>query len=333
MNEITKESLEKLTSNIHVIDRPSMRILLAEAYLDIWNLVKSAYKDGDKYGHGEHHVYCVLKRAIEITTAMHGYREIILPVENRFMTDYFARYLMVGLAALTHDMYSHVDRKRHHLHARAFVENLTSLGFRLSSLDKDYSIESLLSNPELAHVVLTIPNFNYKDMASYSFKWLMYFNNQDEIHMAAKAVKEHRASNKNGFSNVLSEIVSAADRDDLDLSIIINRIYNSATDGHSLFNCDIDGFKEHVIVIDNFDYVSSVVINHLRKVLNWDDAKIKTFYHLWEKFSRNGYAFKNLKEDGIYMLYYKDKIEEFFKEVDRIISNPRLMLGYIKRAD
>ncbi len=71
MNEITKESLEKLTSNIHVIDRPSMRILLAEAYLDIWNLVKSAYKDGDKYGHGEHHVYCVLKRAIEITTAMH----------------------------------------------------------------------------------------------------------------------------------------------------------------------------------------------------------------------------------------------------------------------
>ena len=49
-------------------------------------------------------------------------------------------------------------------------------------------------------------------------------------------------------------------------------------------------------------------IEYLKLELKWDNNKVKTLFHIYEKFSRSGYMFSNLKEDGIYMSYNKDRL-------------------------
>ncbi len=326
-NKITEKSLLELTLKIPVVQE---QLKLARVYLEMWNIFKCAYKNGDDIGHGEDHIYNVLRRGIDIAISMHGYREIYyLPTLHR-EPDYFTGYLMLGLAVFTHDMYSDIDRERHHIHAGDFIDRLAYINQTTGGNKESYNIENLLTSRGHRMTILSIPNFKYKDNIGYSFDWLMCFDTQKSLNLVAEAVSEHRASNNNQFVNTLPEILSAADRDDLDVKAIIDRIYKSATDGSSIFNCDIKGFDNHIAVIDNITYESDKIIKKLDRK-GWTDAEIKTYYHLWEKFSRNGYAFNKLNKDGIYMLYYKDKIEEFFKEVDKVIANHDLILDYIFR--
>lgn len=332
-NKITEESLLELTLKIPItILNDGERPKLARLYLDMWNIFKCAYKNGDDVGHGEDHIYNVLRRGIDIAIAMHGYREIYyLPTLHR-EPDCFTGYLMLGLAVFAHDMYSDTDRERHHLHAGDFIDRLAYINQTTGGNKESYNIENLLTSRGHRMTILSIPNFKYKDNIGYSFDWLMCFDTQKSLNLVAEAVSEHRASNNNQFVNTLPEILSAADRDDLDVKAIIDRIYKCATDGSSIFNCDIKGFDNHIAVIDNITYESNKIIKKLDRE-GWTAAEIKTYYHLWEKFSRNGYAFNKLNKDGIYMLYYKDTINEFFNEVDKVIENPYLILYYIKKED
>lgn len=328
-NKITEKSLLELTLKIPVVQE---QLKLARVYLEMWNIFKCAYKNGDDIGHGEDHIYNVLRRGIDIAISMHGYREIYyLPALHR-EPDYFTGYLMLGLAVFTHDMYSDIDRERHHIHAGDFIDRLAYINQTTGGNKESYNIENLLTSRGHRMTILSIPNFKYKDNIGYSFDWLMCFDTQKSLSLVAEAVSEHRASNNNQFVNTLPEILSAADRDDLDVKAIIDRIYKCATDGSSIFNCDIKGFDNHIAVIDNITYESNKIIKKLDRE-GWTAAEIKTYYHLWEKFSRNGYAFNKLNKDGIYMLYYKDTINEFFNEVDKVIENPYLILYYIKKED
>lgn len=328
-NKITEKSLLELTLKIPVVQE---QLKLARVYLEMWNIFKCAYKNGDDIGHGEDHIYNVLRRGIDIAISMHGYREIYyLPTLHR-EPDYFTGYLMLGLAVFTHDMYSDIDRERHHLHAGDFIDRLAYINQTTGGNKESYNIENLLTSRGYRMTILSIPNFKYKDNIGYSFDWLMCFDTQKSLNLVAEAVSKHRASNNNQFVNTLPEILSAADRDDLDVKAIIDRIYKCATDGNSIFNCDIKGFDNHIAVIDNITYESNKIIKKLDRE-GWTTAEIKTYYHLWEKFSRNGYAFNKLNKDGIYMLYYKDTINEFFNEVDKVIENPYLILYYIKKED
>lgn len=329
-NKITEESLLELTLKIPItILGDGERPKLAKLYLDMWNIFKCAYKNGDDVGHGEDHTYNVLRRGIDITIAMHGYKEILfMPNFNR-RPDYFTGYLMLGLAVFTHDMYSGIDRERHHMHARNFIDKLAYINLSTGGNIESYNIENILTSRGHCMTILSIPNFKYKENIGYSLDWLTYFDTKDSLNLVAGAVLKHRASDNHEFVNALPEILSAADRDDLDVKAIVDRIYKCATDGSSIFNCDtIDGFNNFTITIDNITYESNKIIKQLNSK-GWSSAEIKTYYHLWEKFSRNGYAFNKLNKDGIYMLYYKDKIEEFFKEVDEVIVNPDLILDYI----
>ncbi len=334
-NKITEKSLLELTLKIPItILNDRERPKLARLYLDMWNIFKCAYKNGDDVGHGEDHIYNVLRRGIDIAISMHGYREIYyLPTLHR-EPDYFTGYLMLGLAVFTHDMYSDIDRERHHLHASDFIDRLIYINETSNGCNDYYSLHSLLSKDHHNRTVLSIPNFKYKENAEYSFKWLKYFKTRKSLELVSEAVRCHRASeSKFPFINTLPEILSAADRDDLDVKAIINRIYKCAADGSSIFNCDtVDGFNNHIAVIDGVTHESNKTIKKLNGE-DWDNTVIKTYYHLWEKFSRNGYAFKDLNKDGIYMLYYKDTINEFFNEVDKVIENPYLILYYIKKED
>lgn len=333
-NKITEESLLELILKIPItILNDGERPKLARLYLDMWNLFKCAYKNGDNVGHGEDHIYNVLRRGIDIAISMHGYREICyLPTFHR-EPDYFTGYLMLGLAVFAHDMYSDIDRERHHIHASDFIDRLIYINETFNGCTDYYTLHSLLSKDSHNITILSIPNFKYKENAEYSFEWLKYFNTRKSLELVSEAVRCHRASESQfPFINTLPEILSAADRDDLDVKAIIDRIYKCATDGSSIFNCDIKGFGNHIAVIDNITYESDKIIKKLDRK-GWTDAEIKTYYHLWEKFSRNGYAFNKLNKDGIYMLYYKDTINEFFNEVDKVIENPYLILYYIKKED
>lgn len=334
-NKITEESLLELTLKIPItILNDGERPKLARLYLDMWNLFKCAYKNGDDVGHGEDHIYNVLRRGIDIAIAMHGYKEMYYLPRIQHVPDYFTGYLMLGLAVFTHDMYSDTDRERHHLHASDFIDRLIYINETIGNEDEIYyALHHLLRKDHHNITILSIPNFKYKENAEYSFKWLKYFNTRKSLELVSEAVRCHRASESRfPFINTLPEILSAADRDDLDLTIIINRIYKSAIDGSCAFNCDNHGFDNHIAVIDGVTHESNKTIKKLNDEC-WTNTVIKTYYHLWEKFSRNGYAFRDLNKDGIYMLYYKDTINEFFNEVDKVIENPYLILYYIKKED
>ena len=329
ISKITEESLLELTLKIPItILGDGERPKLAKLYLDMWNLFKCAYKDGEKNGHGESHIYHVLRRGIDITIAMHGHKEIYYLPRLNHRPDYFTGYLMLGLAVFIHDMYSDIDRERHHLHAQQFIDRLAYINTTTGGNEDAYSIENLLSHKSHSITLLSIPNFKHRENIGYSLDWLRNFDTQKSLSLVAEAVANHRASNKNSFTNTLPEILSAADRDDLDLTIIINRIYKCATDGSCAFNCDILGFDNHIAVIDGVTHESNKIIKKLNGE-DWTNAVIKTYYHLWEKFSRNGYAFRDLNKDGIYMLYYRDTINEFFNKVDEVIENPYIILYHI----
>lgn len=334
-NKITEESLLELTLKIPTtILNDGERPKLARLYLDMWNIFKCAYKNGDDVGHGEDHIYNVLRRGIDIAISMHGYREIYYLPRIQHEPDYFTGYLMLGLAVFAHDMYSDIDRERHHLHASDFIDRLIYINETIGNEDEIYyALHHLLRKDHHNITILSIPNFKYKENAEYSFKWLKYFNTRKSLELVSEAVRCHRASESQfPFINTLPEILSAADRDDLDVKAIIDRIYKCATDGSSIFNCDIKGFDNHIAVINGVTHESNKTIKKLNGE-DWDNTVIKTYYHLWEKFSRNGYAFNKLNKDGIYMLYYKDTINEFFNEVDKVIENPYLILYYIKKED
>lgn len=108
---------------------------------------------------------------------------------------------------------------------------------------------------------------------------------------------EHRASFIGNFSNVLCEIFNVADKDPLDLKDTIKRSWK--------YTSNKLGTKNEELIIDE-------VLNHLK-----------------DKFSSNGYLFKNQPKDGIFYRYYKDNIIKFQKEVDALLLDRSKIKDYL----
>ena len=295
----------------------------------VWRLFHTAYTNTDK-GHDSNHIYHVLKRSMKIVIWLRDRDNL----DNNYVRSYMLRVI---LASITHDVYSFTKRKFHHEEAYVLLRKLINL--------KVLEYNNTLNVKEKATMVVDaklellgcIPNQDSKDTLE-KFDWLVHYNKLD-LHFVSYMVLQHRASYVGEFNSLLCEIFSAADRDDLDLNIIVNRVYNSTTGNvENNKNNEID---KYLNTFDNLKDTVDLDVSHqlelfkdkiefLKLELKWDNNKIKTLFHIYEKFSRSGYMFTNLKEDGIYMSYNKDRLEKYWLEVDYLINNPEHMLTYLK---
>lgn len=299
-----------------------MNTFYSNLTMEIWEMFKVRYENVDE-AHNHNHIYHVLQRAIDIVEFCISKHHIKKDDRERF-------YKQMIFASILHDSFSYTHRKMHHEEAYLLAKLFESVKVNeqnsidlLTKAENDFNLKLDILRK------LDVPEELRQDISHFNFNWLKHFTKID-VNIVAYMVLQHRASNKDDFINLQAEIFSCADRDDLDLSVIINRIYKCACDEGCLFDFELNGHIPLDIVINNVSYHSSEIIPYLKDSLEWNAKQIKTFYHLWEKFSRVGYMFDTLKPDGVYFSYYKDVINDFYKEVDDIIVNPEKMLTYLK---
>ena len=268
----------------------------------MWGKLKHNYY-GD-VSHGQEHIFNVMEKGFKILEWYLLKQGILnLDYEERkyiiFSEDEKANgiqvhtlFVMIGLAAIIHDVYQSKDRKNHHIMAEElcdfFIKEKASKKLDISSRDL------------------------YFFLSNFVFMNVGYI------------CKQHRASYNGEFRNVLCEIFSAADRDHLDLKQVIQRSY--------LYNKEkkeVQSRRNIIIEIGGTQYSIDKLVNDL-KANSWEQEKIDTFYHIIDKFSKIGYMFTNIKPDGIFMEYYKNDIQMFWDEIDQLILNPELFDSYLK---
>lgn len=305
------------------------RVYYFKVIRQVWRLFNTAYNNTDK-GHDSNHIYHVLKRSMKIVLWLRDRDNL----DGTYVKSYMLRVI---LASITHDVFSFTKRKFHHEEAYVLLRKLTNLKVLEYNNTLNIKEKAIMVVDAKLEILGCIPNQDAKDTLE-KFDWLKHYNKLD-LHFVSFMVLQHRASYVGEFSSILCELFSAADRDDLDLNIIVNRVYNSTTGNvENNKNNEID---KYLNTFDNLKDTVDLDVSHqlelfkdkiefLKLELKWDNNKIKTLYHIYEKFSRSGYMFTNLKEDGIYMSYNKDRLEKYWLEVDYLLDNPEHMLTYLK---
>ena len=267
----------------------------------MWKKLKHHYYDDAS--HGQEHIFGVMEKGFKILEWYLLNNNILnLHYEERkhiiFSKDekvnglqVHTLFVMIGLAAIIHDVYQSKDRKNHHLLAEElcdfFIKEKVSKKLDISSKD----------------LYFFLPDFVFMNVGYMC--------------------KQHRASYNGEFRNILCEIFSAADRDALDLKRVIQRSY--------LYNKDrkeVQPRRNIIIEIGGTQYSVDKLVNDL-KANDWEHDKIESFYHIIDKFSKIGYMFTNIKSNGIFMEYYKNDIQKFWDEIDQLILNPKLFDTYL----
>lgn len=175
------------------------------------------------------------------------------------------------IAGLAHDMFSVVNREQHHVGAYNWV-----MRHRRSKR-----------------------LFGY-----YKFRRIDYST-------IAHAVLEHRASYRGKYTSLLSELISAADRDKPDLMVLIERVYKCAKDPSNIF--EIDKGKK----IPDIELAHGNLRDIAKRVQGMYSIPIyKAYVHLIEKYHANGYARRN----AIYDAYYGKEQDAFYKELHELTA-------------
>ncbi len=210
-------------------------------------------------------------------------------------------YRVYIVSTLLHDVYSSTDRNQHHVLAASLASNLHQIKNSKQSNVYTQRVEKLTMSK--------IPKQDGSNWKEDSFKFLDYLT-LDEIQIVIDCVVNHRSSNTNKPITLLGKVFAAADNDPVDIRKILGRIDSCSQ--------------------EDKDYVVPELLEEDKKLLSYDKYTIRTYLHLREKFSRDGYMFKNMKPDSMFMTYYKDDINKFWEEVDEVMKEPGLILQYIR---
>lgn len=343
---LDKTNIEKILEGLN-LSKVDLEIY-TNTFENMWKVFEPVYNGVDDSHNGKH-IYHVFRRCMEMVNW--------LKFNTRnFNDDKESKYILkLGLATMVHDAFSYTSRKFHHEKAYEFIRKLMDIkvieGNHIDPLTKAENV-FIATEDALKFLYFQRLNLNHtvdystynalednfiidkreyhKDNIKHINTFLKSFSKYDLLEVS-KMVLEHRASYDGTFSTELCEVFSAADRDDLDLNVVINRIYTCALNDENKFECDHHGYQPLTINTKNRSIKILPIIKQLEKD-GWDNKLIKTFYHLCEKFSRNGYAYKNLKDDGFYKTYYKDQLEDFWSEIDKIVFIPMSMFRYIRNT-
>lgn len=205
------------------------------------------------------------------------------------------------IATLLHDVYSSTNRKEHHVLARDLIAKLVIIMDKRSDDIDTIKLEKQLMS--------SIPKQDGSNWNINSFKFLDSITIR-VLDQAMDCVLNHRSSNNPLFNTKAGEVFAAADNDPLDIRTIIGRIDSCSQ--------------------EDKDYVVPILTEEDNKLLAYGKYTIRTYLHLREKFSRDGYMFKNMKPDSMFMTYYKDDLNKFWKEVDEVMEEPGLILQYVR---
>ena len=296
-----KKVLIGITDEMMLVKYGVERYYATSIYLVI---SKCWYEYGDRYSeydldHGQKHIQDMMIRSIKILSwylrknGSSKFRELGLKNIN-------AAFYIVGVAAIFHDMFQEKDRKFHHELSAQAAENISY------NIKKEYDI----IDGEI------IKEYNIMD-------WDYRFRQSWRSKLVALMCREHRASFSGPFSNILCEIFSAADRDELNLKHIIQRSYS-----YTKKRREVQPRRNIIIDINGTQFSVDKLMRDLI-TNNWEFDKVEVFYHIIDKFSKVGYMFENINPDGIFMEYYKNDIQKFWDEIDGLILNPKLFDTYL----
>ena len=241
-------------------------------------------------GHGWKHINEVFDRCIKI--------HLFINEAEKIDEEYYKIYM---LASLLHDVYSSTNRKEHHVLARDLIARLITIKYNRG--------EGMDTSVLEKHLMASIPKQDGSNWNENSFKFLNFVN-VAELGVAMECVLNHRSSTEPNFEIEMVEIFAAADNDPLDIVQVIGRIDSCSQ--------------------DDKNYIVPLLPEEDKRLLAYDNCTIRTYLHLRDKFGRDGYMFKNMSKDGVFMTYYKDSIEKFWEDVDKVMKDPGLILEYVR---
>lgn len=322
-----RKSIEKMFAT------QGSRNVIPDVFEGIMKLVKPAYTNVDK-AHDLDHIEHVIKNGFKIYEYV---KKEGTYKDWSFFNDTLNAKLMIGLAGFMHDVFSYTERERHAEKAAILMEMILSLKKDKKQIVIDK--EGLIKRKE-KEIMVFIPGQDGSNWKPDTFKWLDMYST-DMLTYVLQMVLEHRASNKAPFSCPWAELFSAADRGDLNLEVIIGRIYHSKNK-EDLYT--LDPLQTKLLIRDMINFDKSDYTGDERKFLTrdyitetlWKEYGFSmhmtaVFYHLIEKFANGGYMYKKLKLDGMYMSYHKDHLKEFWLDIENMIDDPSLFIKeYIK---
>lgn len=280
-------------------------------FVTLWKEVSEHYRNDPSHGLG--HLLEVFKNSINMYYAI--FNRIDSAVK-KFI-----------LATIMHDLFSFTSRENHHILAKHLLEEIYN---KLELEEPDYLLINFSDSGEVLHNTFVDIDTPIAVSCCMNITTIKNAFSGEDILEVANMVHEHRASKKLGFSSICSEIFNAADKDAPVLDKVVKRIYTCAKVKENKFKSDLNGYKN--LESPYGDFTSDVKIKEL-EALGWPDTMIKTFYHLWEKYSSNGYMFMGTDKNGVYATYYADKIEVFHNEINLIIETPEKMFELLDKDD
>ena len=293
----------------------------------LWKVIQEFLPDNHIAckGHGEKHLNEVLCRALKYRTnksitdyIINNFRLCNVDygsfdsecLNNRYKDDMEMNFYVLITAAFTHDLYTNINRKRHHTYAKVFV-NKTLYQVLVNDYHKTNPTESIIGIKKML--------------------------NRDQLHWileeASFCVAEHRASSSINPSTLLSYIFTVADRDIMNAEDIYNRTLSiskeQVKDGRlstvaaELSLKSLRLYNEGKITINDVKSIAKALhtedmgFDDLNEIVGVTDFKtvliqLRTKLHLIDKFSKNGYIFKNNK-GKLYLFVMQEVYPELYK--------------------
>ena len=299
----------------------------------LWKVIQELLPDNyiACKGHGIEHLNDVLCRALEYRTLKYRTNESITDyiknnfrlsnvdfysfnldsLYNKYKDDMEMNFYVLITATFTHDLFTNIDRKHHHILAKVFV------------------------NKTLYQILV---NDYHKTNPSGSVVGIKKMLNCDQLYWilgeASFCVAEHRASSSLNPSTILSYIFTVADRDIINAEDIYSRtlsISKEQVDKNDLVQtASILSLKSLMLL--NEGKIKTTDIKIIAKALmanddmGFDDLNtivgsmdfrtvlihLRTKIHLIEKFSKSGYIFKNNK-GKLYLFLMQELYPELYK--------------------
>ena len=271
-------------------------------------------------GHNEKHLSEVMARSFSYRTNPDIIKfikynfKITENLDNKYLNDKYEvdmemNFYVLITATLGHDLFTNIDRVNH------------------DRLAKDFIGETLYQ--------VLVDQYHTRSITSESVTDIKKLLNRDKLHWilteASYCAAEHRASNLNDPSTFLSYIFTLSDRDVMDADNIYNRALSISKKQVKLHTLEemINIISLKSLKLLNENRLNNVDIKAIAKILNSDDvdydilAHLRTKLHLIEKFSSDGYIFKNsrgrLYEYAMYKVYPK-LYKSYFNKLKKLLK-------------
>ena len=295
-----------------------------ERLLKVTGIVWGEYREkySNSYAHGFNHIKTVITQSFKIldwylqNIDSDKFNSLIQEIEKNYrIRNISSLFTCFVLAGVLHDVYQDSNRKNHHTKAKNLCIGIGIDADENGSERFPYSLESLIHSGMLK--------------------------------LVSEMCFQHRASFKGKFKNIFCEIFNTADRDIPDLFSIMKRSYLHNMDclkRDSNYEMEIKEFETTFKITNTQEVpetkglyqvlVTELTINSKRKynelISNGVPKEFANVYiHVWEKYSRRGYAFSDRKMSKLYFKYYGIDISKLFNDIDAYLKDTSMFIKLI----